>query len=185
MMGFGLSGFGAACIAFLWPQGVSGFGSKIKVGNIVEILAEIDSNNGFLYKPEGRMWITAYPNNAVEKARNTYSSAELNGMTAGVDQGFEAGVVALYQKCPHLGCRVPNCVSSQWFECPCHGSQYNQVGEKRGGPAPRGMDRFGVSVANGVLTVNTVMIVQGPPIGVNTTGQEAEGPNCIGQASGH
>tara|TARA_B100000287_G_scaffold376072_1_gene376978 strand:- start:172 stop:729 length:558 start_codon:yes stop_codon:yes gene_type:complete len=185
MMGFGLSGFGAACIAFLWPQGVSGFGSKIKVGNIVEILAEIDANNGFLYKPEGRMWITAYPNNAVEKARNTYSSAELNGMTAGVDQGFEAGVVALYQKCPHLGCRVPNCVSSQWFECPCHGSQYNQVGEKRGGPAPRGMDRFGVSVANGVLTVNTGMIVQGPPIGVNTTGQEAEGPNCIGQASGH
>ena len=185
MMGFGLSGFGAACIAFLWPQGVSGFGSKIKVGNIVEILAEIDANNGFLYKPEGRMWITAYPNNAVEKARNTYSSAELNGMTAGVDQGFEAGVVALYQKCPHLGCRVPNCVSSQWFECPCHGSQYNQVGEKRGGPAQRGMDRFGVSVANGVLTVNTGMIVQGPPIGVNTTGQEAEGPNCIGQASGH
>ena len=49
MMGFGLSGFGAACIAFLWPQGVSGFGSKIKVGNIVEILAEIDANNGFLY----------------------------------------------------------------------------------------------------------------------------------------
>ena len=182
MMGFGLSGFGAACIAFLWPQGVSGFGSKIKVGNIVEILAEIDANNGFLYKPEGRMWITSYPNNAVEKARNTYSSAELNGMTAGVDQGFEAGVVALYQKCPHLGCRVPNCVSSQWFECPCHGSQYNQVGEKRGGPAPRGMDRFGVSVANGVFTVNTGMIVQGPPIGVNTTGQEAEGPNCIGQA---
>ena len=47
------------------------------------------------------------------------------------------------------------------------------------------MDRFGVSVANGVLTVNTGMIVQGPPIGVNTTGQEAEGPNCIGQASDH
>ena len=32
MMGFGLSGFGGASIAFLWPQGVSGFGSKIKVG---------------------------------------------------------------------------------------------------------------------------------------------------------
>ena len=54
----------------------------------------------------------------------------------------EQGIVALYQKCPHLGCRVPECVTSQWFECPCHGSQYNQVGEKKGGPAPRGMDRF-------------------------------------------
>jgi len=185
MMGFGLSGFGAACIAFLWPQGVSGFGSKIKVGNIIEILAEIKTNNGFLYKPEGRMWITAYPNGAVEKARNTYSAVELNGMTAGVDQGFDAGVIALYQKCPHLGCRVPNCVSSQWFECPCHGSQYNQVGEKRGGPAPRGMDRFAVSVDGGVLTVDTGTIVQGPPIGTNTTGQEAEGPNCISEAGGH
>ncbi len=185
MMGFGLSGFGGACLAFLWPQGVSGFGSKIKVGNIVELLADIETSNGFLYKPEGRMWITAYPNGAVEKARATYSAPELAGMTAGVEGGFEAGVIALYQKCPHLGCRVPNCVSSQWFECPCHGSKYNQVGEKRGGPAPRGMDRFATSVTNGVLTVDTGTIVQGPPIGTNTTGQEAEGPNCIGQADGH
>ncbi|NDH97889.1 MAG: hypothetical protein EBZ17_10640, partial [Actinobacteria bacterium] len=90
----------------------------------------------------------------------------------------------LYQKCPHLGCRVPECVTSQWFECPCHGSQYNRVGEKRGGPAPRGMDRFATSVsADGVLTVDTGTIIQGPPIGTNTTGQEAEGPNCIGQSS--
>jgi cytochrome b6-f complex iron-sulfur subunit len=161
---------------------VSGFGSKIKLGNFNEVLAGIKANNGFLYKPEGRMWLTAYPNGAVEKARATYSAAELNGMTAGVDHGFESGVVAIYQKCPHLGCRVPNCVPSQWFECPCHGSQYNQVGEKKGGPAPRGMDRFAVSVVEGVLTVDTGTIIQGPPIGTNTTGQESEGPHCIGQA---
>ena len=181
MMGLSIAGFGGASLAFLWPQGVSGFGSKIKVGNFNEVLAGIKANNGFLYKPEGRMWLTAYPNGAVEKARATYSAAELNGMTAGVDQGFESGVVALYQKCPHLGCRVPNCVPSQWFECPCHGSQYNQVGEKKGGPAPRGMDRFAVSVVEGVLTVDTGTIIQGPPIGTNTTGQESEGPHCIGQ----
>lgn len=185
MMGFGLSGFGGACLAFLWPQGVSGFGSKIRVGNLIEVLADVENNNGFLYKPEGRMWITAYPNGAVEKARAAYSPAELAGMTAGTEQGFDAGVVALYQKCPHLGCRVPNCVSSQWFECPCHGSQFNQIGEKRGGPAPRGMDRFAVAVDGGVLVVDTGTIVQGPPIGTNTTGQEAEGPHCIGEAGGH
>ena len=182
MMGLSIAGFGGASLAFLWPQGVSGFGSKIKVGNLIEVLAGIKANNGFLYKPEGRMWLTAYPNGAVEKARATYSAAELNGMTAGVDHGFESGVVAIYQKCPHLGCRVPSCVPSQWFECPCHGSQYNQVGEKKGGPAPRGMDRFAVSVVEGVLTVDTGTIIQGPPIGTNTTGQESEGPHCIGQA---
>ena len=185
MMGFGLSGFGGACLAFLWPQGVSGFGSKIRVGNLIEVLADVENNNGFVYKPEGRMWITAYPNGAVEKARAAYSPAELAGMTVGTEQGFDSGIVALYQKCPHLGCRVPNCVSSQWFECPCHGSQFNQVGEKRGGPAPRGMDRFAVAVDGGVLVVDTGTIVQGPPIGTNTTGQEAEGPHCIGEAGGH
>ena len=40
-----------------------------------------------------------------------------------------------------------------------------------------------MSVTDGVLTVNTGAIVQGPPIGTNTTGQEAEGPHCIGESS--
>jgi cytochrome b6-f complex iron-sulfur subunit len=94
-------------------------------------------------------------------------------------------VVALYQTCPHLGCRVPQCVTSQWFECPCHGSKYNQVGEKKGGPAPRGMDRFPMTVsAGGELVVDTGTVIQGPPIGTNTTGQEAEGPNCL-SGGGH
>jgi len=184
MMQIGLGGFGLAVIAFLWPQLGGGFGSAIKVGLVGDLLNEIRGSNGFLYKAEGRMWLTEYPNGAVEKARASYSANELAGMEAGLSLGLDGGIVALYQKCPHLGCRVPECVTSQWFECPCHGSQYNQVGEKRGGPAPRGMDRFAVSVdASGVLTVNTGMVIQGPPIGTNTTGQEAEGPNCIGQSS--
>ena len=90
------------------------------------------------------------------------------------------GLVALYQKCPHLGCRVPQCDTSRWFECPCHGSQYNQVGEKKGGPAPRGMDRFSISVdAASIVSVDTGTVCPGPAIGTNTTGQEAEGPHCI------
>jgi cytochrome b6-f complex iron-sulfur subunit len=34
-----------------------------------------------------------------------------------------------------------------------------------------------------VLVVNTGQIIQGPPIGTNTTGQEAEGPHCVGSGS--
>ena len=184
LMSFSITSFGVACIAFLWPQGTSGFGSKIKVGLVSDILAQIRDSQGFLYKPEGLMWLTEYPNGAVEKADAVYSGPELVGMRAGQDLGLDAGIVALYQKCPHLGCRVPSCVTSQWFECPCHGSKYNQVGEKRTGPAPRGMDRFAVEVtSDGSLVVDTGSIIQGPPIGTNTTGQEAEGPNCTEQAS--
>jgi len=172
LIGLTLSGFGAAFVAFLWPTPKGGFGSKIRVGNVSDVLAKIAAGKGFLYLAEGRMWITAYPASAIEKAKAVYPAAVLPGM--------EAGVVALYQKCPHLGCRVPSCQTSQWFECPCHGSQYNQAGEKKGGPAPRGMDRFAMDVTAGVLTVDTGQIFQGPPIGTNTTGQEAEGPHCVG-----
>ena len=61
----------------------------------------------------------------------------------------------LYQRCVHLGCRVPFCQSSQWFECPCHGSKYNEAGEYQLGPAPHGMDRFAVKVEGGNVMVDT------------------------------
>ncbi len=75
---------------------------------------------------------------------------------------MEQGYVALYQKCVHLGCRVPWCESSQWFECPCHGSKYNRVGEKQGGPAPRGLDRFPLEVSGGNIIVDTGNLQIGP-----------------------
>jgi cytochrome b6-f complex iron-sulfur subunit len=171
LTGFSLAAFGGAVLAFIWPQAGVGFGSKIRVGAIDDIKSSIAEGNGFFYVPEGRMWITEYPADALGKAEAVYSPAELAGM--------EAGVVALFQTCPHLGCRVPSCESSQWFECPCHGSRYNRVGEKRGGPAPRGMDRFAMTVSGGALTVDTGTRIQGPPIGTNTTGQEPEGPSCL------
>jgi len=174
--GFALSVFGVQVIAFLWPTPKGGFGSKISVGKLEDIKQKITAGSGFYYVAEGRMWITAYPASALDKAKAVYQPPVLKGM--------EAGINALYQKCPHLGCRVPSCVSSQWFECPCHGSQYNNAGEKKGGPAPRGMDRFGVEVAGGNVTDDTGTVFQGPPVGTNTTGQEAEGPHCVG-GGGH
>ena len=177
LMGASLGAFGASVLAFLWKGASGGFGSKITVGKIDDVIQSIRANKGFLYLSEARAWVTEYPKGALGKAEAVYSRQ------APVFTGMQSGVVALYQKCPHLGCRVPECASSQWFECPCHGSQYNRVGEKKGGPAPRGMDRFGVSVTNGVLTIDTGAVFAGPAIGVNTTGQEAEGPHCVGGGS--
>jgi cytochrome b6-f complex iron-sulfur subunit len=167
----GLAGFGAAVVSFLWSAPKGGFGGKVDAGKLDDIKAGIALNQGFYYVPEARTWMTEYPAESLPKAEAIYASPVLVGMKAGIN--------ALYQKCPHLGCRVPQCVSSQWFECPCHGSQYNRVGEKRGGPAPRGMDRFGVVISAGEVTIDTGAIFQGPSIGTNTTGQEAEGPHCV------
>jgi cytochrome b6-f complex iron-sulfur subunit len=177
MMGLGISGFGAAVLAFLWPKLGGGFGNKINLGKVSDLLQEIEQTRAPVYNPNGRVYIAAYPKSSVDKAKKAYSAAVLPGM--------EAGVVALYQKCVHLGCRVPWCQTSQWFECPCHGSQYNRVGEKKGGPAPRGLDRFPIAIDGGEVVVDTGSVILGPAIGVNTTGQEAEGPHCISIGGAH
>jgi cytochrome b6-f complex iron-sulfur subunit len=92
--------------------------------------------------------------------------------------GNGGGINALYQKCPHLGCRVPELPTSQWFECPCHGSQYNQVGEKRGARARAAWTVPGRHQRRRRDRRHRPIFL-GPPIGTNTTGQEAEGPHCI------
>jgi cytochrome b6-f complex iron-sulfur subunit len=75
------------------------------------------------------------------------------------------GLMALYTKCPHLGCTVPwhgPPDSPNAFQCPCHGSMYDYVGVRTGGPAPRPMDYMAVSVdeATGNVTVDTGEISQ-------------------------
>jgi cytochrome b6-f complex iron-sulfur subunit len=172
LMSVSLAGFAAAAfVAFLWPSGTGGFGGQIAVGKIGNIKDGIKQGGGFFYAAEARSWITEYPAEALPLAETIYPESLLVTM--------REGLVILSQKCPHLGCRVPECATSQWFECQCHGSQYNRAGEKKAGPAPRGMDRHPATVAsNGDVTVDTGTTIPGPAIGTNTTGQEAEGPHC-------
>ena len=171
VVGFSVAGFGAACLGFLWPTGSSGFGGKINAGKTSDIISYVQSHAAPFYIPEARAYVTVYPPADLPAAKKVYSPITY----AGMEQGF----VALYQRCVHLGCRVPWCQSSQWFECPCHGSKYNRVGEKKAGPAPRGLDRFELTVSGGNMTINTGDIQLGPPIGTNTTGQQQEGPLCV------
>ena len=167
-----LSGFGSATLAFLWPRPSGAFGAKITLPlDLDGLQSHFDREHAPYYVAAGRFYVNPYPKGVLDNARRVYPTSIVTGMAT--------GVVALYQKCPHLECRVPWCQTSQWFECPCHGSQYNRVGEKKGGPAPRGLDRFPVVIDAGSVVVDTGTVVQGPPMGTNTTGQEAEGPHCV------
>ncbi|MEX2100103.1 MAG: Rieske 2Fe-2S domain-containing protein [Acidimicrobiia bacterium] len=169
--GLGLGAFGVASIAFLWPSATGGAGTKITVGSEADAKAAFDNKEPF-YNAGAKTYIVEYPKADLAKARKVPTYAPV---LAGMEQGY----VALYQKCVHLGCRVPWCASSQWFECPCHGSKYNRVGEKRGGPAPRGLDRFVLEVQGGDIVVDTATVIVGPPIGTDTTGQSPEGAPCV------
>lgn len=55
---------------------------------------------------------------------------------------------AIFGRCTHLGC-TPNWFGEdRVFKCPCHGSEYYSNGTNYAGPAPRPMDRYGLTIAD-------------------------------------
>jgi cytochrome b6-f complex iron-sulfur subunit len=68
-------------------------------------------------------------------------------------------MAAISTTCTHLGCSVS--ISDTGFACPCHGSRYDQDGTVVGGPAPKALPWFKVSVApNGEIEVDKNTQVQ-------------------------
>lgn len=153
--------FVGGTILFLWPNLKGGLGDpNLVIGSAEQITAqqpEWPRGLPFIYN-KARLFIVNVP---AAKARVEGTGEEV------ADPGTD--VIALYRKCPHLGCNVPQlCDRSEWFECLCHGSKYTVLGEKRDGPAPRGMDSFAVRVEDGVYIADTSVKISGPPIGTET-----------------
>jgi len=58
-----------------------------------------------------------------------------------------SGFYVLIAVCTHLGC-TPNYLSAEAkFKCPCHGSGFRLTGINFEGPAPRPLERAGISLA--------------------------------------
>src|SRR5512140_806147 len=71
----------------------------------------------------------------------------------------EAGIAAISNTCTHLGCVVAT--TEIGFDCPCHGSRFDAEGTVLGGPAPRPLPWFKVSLSPaGDLEVDTAEPVQ-------------------------
>jgi len=151
----------AGTIGFLWPNLAGGFGGLFEIGTLDDVKAQ----NGQLPIAEG---FPAYYADArafvmlVDPTRQQFIPGE-----DGAGDGTALNVRALYQRCPHLGCKPNPCLRNFWLECPCHGSRYDRLGIKAAGaqygPAPRSMDRFAIRVeADGRLVVKTGKITLGP-----------------------
>lgn len=175
-------------LAFLWPNVTEGLGADINIGNAADI------NSQFAGWAEGLPFIFSSANLFIVNVPAAKARVEGNGTVASPipDPGVEVSeelaasdrsVMALWRKCPHLGCQVPQlCGESQWFECLCHGSKYTVIGEHRAGPAPRGMDRFEVTVQGDDYVIVTSAIVSGPPTGTVTFDDRTTEsiPHCAG-----
>lgn len=156
-------------LAFLWPRLSGGFGADVNAGDVQSLLDQAFNDDGSVtpvFIPEARAYIVPSPSPVPE---------QFAGLK--VDTG---GVMALFQRCVHLGCRVPWCQPSQGFECPCHGSKYDGIGEYFAGPAPRNLDRFIVDQTGaGELIIKTGSIVQ-TPRSLQRAVTYPQGPSCIG-----
>jgi len=63
------------------------------------------------------------------------------------------GVKAMSAECTHLGCVLDR--KDNGFQCPCHGSRFDEQGKVISGPAPRSLACFKVDLApDGQLRVD-------------------------------
>ena len=136
---------------FLYPRGVAGFGGPVPAGKVTDYQPGGDPKE-FV---DGQFWIV--------------NLGPGEGQAAGGVAG-DGGLLALWRKCPHLGCSVPwrsgfeYDGSKGWYRCPCHGSTYTKAGIRVFGPAPRSMDVMAIDVdAAGNVTVQTGSRVNGTP----------------------
>lgn len=149
----------------------NGTGDLLDLGELQPLLDQMAAT-GRLYLPEASGYLVAYPADKVEAAKAVYP--------ASLHPSLDLGVLLLSQKCPHLGCRVPECNSSGWFECPCHLGRFSGVGEFRDGLATRGMDMIPlVALPEQHVGADLARIEQGIDKAVDVTGQDAAGPHCV------
>ena len=146
-----MAGIGACSLDLIYPASVAGFGGTVSVGE--ELIPKPGEKTVI---GEGRFWLV----NLTE------------------EQGGP-GLLALWWKCPHLGCTVPwkpgfiwpdpatGADKRGWFRCPCHGSTYTDAGIRTFGPAPRSMDTMAITVDNGRITVDTGDVTPGDPENAN------------------
>ena len=118
--------FGGASIAFLWPNLKGGFGSTINAGSVQDIQAQIQQTHQPFYYGAGRFYVVPY--------NGTGRTPVI--LRRGLPR--EGSLMALYQRCVHLGCRVPYCQTSPVVRMPV---PRLEVQQGRRVPAGAGPDR--------------------------------------------
>ena len=59
----------------------------------------------------------------------------------------DGAIIAIWNRCAHLGCPVSYSAGGDVYSCPCHGGAYDSLGRVTSGPPPRPLDRFDIKIA--------------------------------------
>jgi len=88
-------------------------------------------------------------------------------------------IIAIWNRCAHLGCPVAYSAGGDVYACPCHGGAYNSLGLVTSGPPPRPLDRFDVKI---VTAKGKEVAAQGVPSeGCPTTAATPEDRLLLGR----
>jgi len=72
----------------------------------------------------------------------------------------DGGFLAIYRRCPHLGCTVKWVEDQERFYCPCHASSFDKHGDFINQPVPRALDSFTVQIEENQVQVDTSKLIQ-------------------------
>jgi Rieske Fe-S protein len=91
----------------------------------------------------------------------------------------DGALIAIWNRCAHLGCPVAYSAGGDVYSCPCHGGAYDSLGRVTAGPPPRPLDRFDVKL----VTADGVDIARQevPAQGVSTAGAAPDARVLIGR----
>ena len=76
--------------------------------------------------------------------------------SAWVRRREDGEIEALSATCPHLGCAIDYDPDDGTFRCPCHKSVFDLDGERKTGPAKRGLDPLPHAVVDGRVKLTWV-----------------------------
>lgn len=93
-------------------------------------------------------WFSAGRLNTFEQNK-LYPFGSANFYLSVMDDG---GLLALSIKCTHLGCIIQP--DDTGFQCPCHASSFNKLGEVLSPPATRSLDVFPIKIVQGEVFVD-------------------------------
>jgi cytochrome b6-f complex iron-sulfur subunit len=75
-------------------------------------------------------------------------------------RAHDGGFLAIFRRCPHLGCTVNWVADKNCFYCPCHASSFDFYGDYETPPVPRPLDTFTVRFEQGLVLVDTSELKQ-------------------------
>ena len=175
LMGTSIGAFTAAgFVAFLWPTATGGFGQVVSVGKLDDIMDGARANSGFFYAPSARTLVHRVSRRCAARGRGGVRRADLRRDARLRPRRPLPEVPA--PRLPRARLRVEPLVR---VPVPRLAVQPGRREEGRARRRAGWIASASASTAPATSASTPAPSIAGPPIGTNTTGQEAEGPHCI------